>query len=342
MTDKPSSAPIGRKGGIARREKLTKEQLSAIARKGGLAKSAKGKVPVAIRRGNFREDFGFDVECYVLDDASKTAVISQRGMGIALGLGEGGSRFPNFIKGKVISSYLGHELLRKLEKPLIFQAPTSGTNTPQPAVPIHGYDVTNLIDVCKAVIAAHGAGKLRSDQANFARQAQVIMSASAKAGIKGLVYALTGYDATREEIIQAFKAYVQEEAKKYEQEFPPELYEQWHRLYEIPVLERGRSWHFKHLTVRHIYFPLAKSNGKILELMRALKAGGGDRKKKLFQFLNELGARALRMQIGRVLEMTESSAVKAQYEARIIERFGGQQELDFEDTTSPNAYSLPS
>lgn len=343
MTVKPNP-PVGRaKGGIARREKLTKEQLSAIARKGGLAKSAKGKVPIAIRRGNFKEDFGFDVECYVLDDESKTAVISQRGMGVALGLGEGGSRFPNFIKGKVISSYLGQELLQKLEKPLIFQAPASGTNTPQqPAVPAHGYDVTNLIDVCHAVIAAHRDGKLRADQENFARQAHVVISASAKAGIKGLVYALTGYDATREQVIQAFRAYVQEEAKKYEQEFPPELYAQWHRLYEIPVLERGRSWHFKHLTVRHIYYPLAKSNGKILELMRALKASGGDRKKKLFQFLNELGARALRMQIGRVLEMTESSAAKAQYEARIVERFGGQQELDFEDTIAPSAFSLPS
>lgn len=58
--------------------------------------------------------------------------------------------------------------------------------------------------------------------------------------------------------------------------------------------------------VRHIYYPLAKSNGKILELVRALKLNDGDRNKKLFQFLNEVGARALRMQLGRVLEMSES------------------------------------
>jgi len=103
---------------------------------------------------------------------------------------------------------------------------------------------------------------------------------------------------------------------------------QWHRLYEIPVPARGKPWEFKHLTVKHIYYPLAKSNGKILELMKALKARDGDRGTKLFQFLNELGARALRMQLGRVLEMAESSPTKVEYENKHAERFGGQQELD--------------
>jgi hypothetical protein len=79
-------------------------------------------------------------------------------------------------------------------------------------------------------------------------------------------------------------------------------------------LGQGKPWHFKSLTVRHVYYPLAKSNGQILELLRALKAKDGDRAKKLFQFLNEVGARALRMHIGRVLEMAELSPDKNTYE----------------------------
>jgi hypothetical protein len=79
--------------------------------------------------------------------------------------------------------------------------------------------------------------------------------------------------------------------------------------------------------VSHIYYPLAKSNGKILELLRALKATEGERKKKLFQFLNEVGARALRMHIGRVLEMSESAQSKLEYENKIVARFGGQPDL---------------
>ena len=82
-------------------------------------------------------------------------------------------------------------------------------------------------------------------------------------------------------------------------------------------------------TVNHIYRPLAESNGKVLELLRALKAKGGDQKAKLFQFLNKIGARALRIQLGRVLEMAESSPDKQAYERRIIERFGGQKEFEF-------------
>jgi hypothetical protein len=65
-----------------------------------------------------------------------------------------------------------------------------------------------------------------------------------------------------------------------------------------------------------------------LELIRALKSKDGDRQKKLFQFLNDMGARALRIQIGRVLEMSESSVNRAEYEKKIAERFGEQQELD--------------
>jgi hypothetical protein len=132
---------------------------------------------------------------------------------------------------------------------------------------------------------------------------------------------------------------VQEEARTYEREFPNELYREWYRLYDIPVPGKGKPWLFKHLTVRHIYFPLAKSNGKILTLIRALKASDGDGRKKLFQFLSEIGARALGRHIGRVQEMAESSDNAAAYEAKINERFGDQHELDLVMPAAPLAAS---
>ena len=39
----------------------------------------------ATHMGSFKEDFGIDVDCYVLDNKRKTAVISQRGIGEAIG-----------------------------------------------------------------------------------------------------------------------------------------------------------------------------------------------------------------------------------------------------------------
>lgn len=318
----PDFQERGRAGGNARAEILPPEKKREIARQGALARwGAK-----ATHRGSFKEEFGIDVECYVLDDVAKTAVISQRGMGAALGLTTSGQAFTRFAAGKTIAPYLGVELLEKIAKPLKFQWIARGAE--QPPSEIHGYDVILLIDVCKAIVRAETDGNLRASQGGIAAQAHIILGASAKAGIKGLVYALAGYNPSLEEVITAFKVYVQEEAKKYEPEFPNELYMQWHRLYDIPVPDRGKPWHFKYLTVRHIYHPLAKSNGKICTLLKALKAKDGDRQKKMFQFLNDVGARALRMQLGRVLEMAESSGTKAEYERKITERFGGQQELE--------------
>jgi hypothetical protein len=317
--------PTGRqKGGVARKNALTPQELKAIAQRGAAARW--GKPMSATHKGNFKEEFGVDVECYVLNDATHTAVISQTGMGRAIGLSSRGNALPRFLTSQAMSEALGAELTEKLKNPLIFQWGTPGAL--EGYLPkVYGYDATILVDLCKAILRADAEGKLKSQQKEVARQAAIIMGASARAGIKGLVYALAGYSPTSDEVIQAFKLYVQEEAKKYEKEFPNDLYVQWHRLYEIPVPPRGKPWDFKHLTVKHIYFPLAKSNGRILELVRALKAQGGDRQKKLFQFLNELGSRALRIQIGRVLEMTESSAGRAEYENKIAARFGGQQEL---------------
>lgn len=324
------------KGGEARAASLSPEERSRIAREavekrweraGRLRPEAERMGLRATHKGSFKEEFGIDVECYVLNDPNKTAVISQTGMAAALGLAKRGNALPRFLSSKAMENTVSAQLRQKLTQPIVFQHQPGSA---QPANTVHGYDATILTDLCRAVIEAESKSLLAPQQAGVAKQAHIIVGASASAGIKGLVYALSGYNPTTQEVIDAFKLYVQEEAKKYETEFPNELYLQWHRLYSIPVLERGRSWHFKHLTVKHIYYPLAKSNGKILTLLRALKAQDGSRQKKLFQFLNEIGARALRMQLGRVLEMGESSQNKEEYEHKIIERFGAQQELDFD------------
>jgi hypothetical protein len=80
--------------------------------------------------------------------------------------------------------------------------------------------------------------------------------------------------------------------------------------------------------VNHVYYPLAQSSGKIFDLLRAHKTRGGNRAKKLFQFLNIIGARALGRHLGRVLEMAESSADKTEYETKIAKRFGFEQQLE--------------
>lgn len=68
------------KGGQARAKNLSAEERKDIARKAAQFRHLK-----ALYKGNFKEDFGFDVECYVLNNDDRTPVISQRGMAAALG-----------------------------------------------------------------------------------------------------------------------------------------------------------------------------------------------------------------------------------------------------------------
>jgi len=323
----PATKSAKAKGGRARAEALSDDRRSAIAKKAAIARWG-AKPSQATHKGSFKEEFGIDVECYVLNDEQKTAVISQRGMGLAIGLkGASGRAFPDFANGKTIQPYLGGELLDKINNPLIFNSSAvGGVGSDQKT---HGYDVTILIDVCKAIVQAESDGKLQTQQRHLAKQAHIILNASAKAGIKGLVYALSGYDATREEIITAFKHYVQQEAKEYEKEFPPQLYDEWYKLYELPKFDRGRPWEFKKLTLSHVYSPLAKSNGKLLELIQANKAKSGDRTKKLHQFLSEIGTRALRTHLGQLLGIARISRSKDEYEKHVRTLFGDQQEFDF-------------
>jgi hypothetical protein len=320
------------RSGLARAEALPAPRRVEIARKAAAARWGRTHLK-ATHKGNFKTEFGIDVDCYVLDDPQRTAVISQSGMGRALGLSSRGNAFPRFLTSNSMASAVGAELRQKIENPIKFQWGTGGAGQP-PAI-INGFNVALIIDLCNVILEVDAGGHLAPNQKGVAKQARIILNASGKSGITRLVYDLVGYSPSAEETIAAFKMYVQEEARTYEREFPNELYREWYRLYGIPVPGKGKPWLFKHLTVRHIYFPLAKSNGKILTLVRALKASDGDVRKKLFQFLSEIGARALGRHIGRVQEMAESSDNATAYEAKINERFGDQREIDLVMPAAP-------
>ena len=88
------------------------------------------------------------------------------------------------LGGDKIAPYVGLELTEQLAQPLVFQWAPAVSKQP-PAI-IHGYNVTMLIDICKAIGKAHEEGKLLARQERIFKQAQVILNASAKAGIKGL------------------------------------------------------------------------------------------------------------------------------------------------------------
>ncbi|MEV4909078.1 P63C domain-containing protein [Streptomyces albidoflavus] len=326
MSDKNESKAVG---GKARAKALSPAERSAIAK---AAANTRWGLTVT-HKGNFLDAFGIDVDCYVLNDLKKTAVISQRGMAeILLNADSGGSALPRFAKGQTVSKALGAEILEKIDNPLIFKGDHVGAAA-QFQGQINGYEVGLLIDICQALIMADGRSELlpRYRYERIVNQARIILGASAKAGIQGLVYALAGYDRTKEDVIEAYKLYVREEAREYEKEFSPELYEQWYRLYGLTKPERGRPWEFKYLTIDHIYKPLARSQGKVFDLAKASKQENGEKGSKVHMFLSEIGVKALRTQIGKIIGIATVSDSRAEYEKYIAEKIYGQQSLDLRE-----------
>ena len=283
---------------------------------------------LATHRGNFKKDFGIDVDCYVLNDERHTAVISKRGMARSLGMSDRGNSITNLVQSKSLSEIItsADGLREKLSNPLIFKDSLSADGKLNPIV--HGYDVTILIDLCQAIKKANEEGKLAPNQKHIARQAGIIVAASAKAGIKGLVYALSGYDVTREEIISSFKRFVAQEARGYEKEFPDELYKEWYRLYQEKRPKKNKPWRFMHLTNSQVYKPLARSNGRLLKLLKVHKREYGNKNNRLHQFLAEIGVKALRQHLGQLLAIAKLAKSRVEYECNFEKLFSDQLPLD--------------
>lgn len=315
-------------GGLARAEALEPVRRSEIARRAAAVRWGLK----ATHKGNFKKEFGVDVECYVLNNVTKAAVISQRGMARALGFGSGGQAFPRFLNSKAMVDALGSNLKEKLENPVKFLWSPSGPSGPPP-ITLNGFEAGLLIDICNAVIAAEAKGNFREGRhKTLIQQSHIIVGASAKAGIQGLIYALAGYDRTKEEVIASYKMYVAAEAREYEREFSPELYEQWYRLYGLVKPERGRPWEFRYLTIDHIYKPLAKSNGKVFSLAKSSKMTNGEKGDKIHQFLSSIGVKALRTQVGKITGIAIVSETREEYEKHIEEKIHGQRRLPFENS----------
>lgn len=310
--------PTGKaKGGVARAKSLTKEQRSEIAKKGAAARW-KAKPLKSTHQGNFLDDFGIDAECYVLDDEAKTVVVTKTGLSQLLGIGEHAKDLDQVLGAQYMSKYRDLELLRKMENPYKFQL-TSKSKTVHQAL---GYDITSIVDIGRALIDAKDNDDLPPSRLKAAEAAQKLINASAKAGIKGVAYALAGYRPEVQEVIDAFKAFVREEARQYEKEFPDELYEEWYRLYGLSRPEKGRPIRFGQLTNMQIYIPLAKSKGKILDQIRASRDENGKPYDKLHLFLSEIGVKALRQHIGKLLGVAAMSETREEYEEGIAKVFG--------------------
>ena len=332
-----SDQPTGRaKGGKARAEKLTAEERSDIARKGGLARQAQApeivdgtnvSLPKATHQGQMAIG-DLSLDCYVLADGRR--VFHKRGMARALGLkSEGGNAFLKTMQGKGLGSVLSTKLREKINNPINFKPLGSDLG--------HGYEADILADVARAIIEANSIGDgLTTAQQPLVMQAKILLNAFAKVGVVALVDEATGYQQIRDPkaLRMLVQQYIEAEKREWEKQFPDSYYDELNRIYgskKMTITGNGtviqnRPQHFANFTRTYVYQPL--ENGAVLEELDRINPkidARGTRKARFHQHLTQgYGIEKLKRQVQEVITLIAVSDTTLQFKKLFRKRFANE------------------
>lgn len=319
------------KGGAARAQKLSPAERREIAVRAAQARwdriTDPSHLPVVSHKGPLRLG-EMEVDAYRLKDGRR--VISKRGMAAALGLqSSGGNAFLRSMTRKGLRSQIPQETWDRINNPLFFKiSPLDSVSAPEATA--DGYEADTLIDVCNAIIGANREQRLHPSQYFLYVRAEVIVRASAKLGITALVDEAVGYalDPRKEEYRQLFEKFLLEECRQWEAEFPKKFSDMIYRIYGLKRRDPDGTKtprFFGNFTRKYIYYPLAHSKGAILDQLderNPVIYGGGGRKYKFHQFLNEeIGLPALRQHLWQVIGIGNASANKDQFRRNFYRAF---------------------
>ena len=325
MTNTPQST-----GGVARREKLSPEQRSQIAKD-----AAERRWSEPARKATFGAPdkpiriADIEVPCYVLDDGNR--VIATKGMLDTLNIARGGamkggmSRLELFVSGKLISPFISNDLLERVRNPIKFRI---GPNV------AYGYASDTLIDLAEAVILADNAGKLQKQQSGSAHQCRVITSSLTRIGLIALIDEATGYQLRRDsdELQQILTAYLLPEHRPWMQTIPTEFTNEIYRVYGWVRHTNNRGPRYAGKLIRQlIYERLPKP---VLPKLDEINPSNDkyQRKHRHHQFLTDKqGLDHFRSQVITVMTLLRISKNKSDFKRHLEAYFGSQLSLDFND-----------
>lgn len=178
------------------------------------------------------------IPCAVL--ANGRRVLSQRGVGRALGRKhggqdwkrrrtdeEGGGDLPVFLGASNLKSFISKDLGMVVSAPILYKDSRSGGRI------AHGVEAGLLPQICDVWLKARDAGVLNASQRPIAMKADILMRGLAHTGIIALVDEATGYQAVRDrEALQAIlDRFLRKQLAAWAKRFPDEFYEQMFRLW---------------------------------------------------------------------------------------------------------------
>lgn len=275
------------RGGIARALKLSPAERADIAKR---AADARWQLPQATHVGELHIGDSAPLPCAVLADGRR--VLSERGVGRALGKGfggkdfrpdEGAGRLPFFLAAKNLKPFISEELMSLAMKPIMYREPRSGGRA------AHGIEAAALPKVCDVWLKARDANVLTATQLPIAIKADILMRGLAHTGIIALVDEATGYQEVRDRkaLQEILDKYIGQELAKWVRTFPDDFYQEIFRLkkWEFTRGSNKRPIMMAKLTADLVYSRLAPG---VLDELRKLtpKDDKGRRKNKLFQWLS--------------------------------------------------------
>lgn len=234
---KSPAAELGKRGGQARAEKLSREQRASIARAAALtrwARSQEKDLPRALHSGVLRIG-ELELQCFVLENGRR--VISQTGMANALGMSKGGTRkiagdrVANFLAGNAINAFVPEELRSIPNQSIRFRTPQGPVG--------NGYEATILSDICDVVLSARAAGAIGDRYAHIATRCEILMRGFAKVGIIALIDEATGYqsDRAKNALAEILEEFIAKELRPWVKVFPTDYYKEMFRLRGWPFTE---------------------------------------------------------------------------------------------------------
>ena len=235
MADEPKKDPKKVKGAVARKNALTPEERSAIARRAAMVRFG-GNLPKAVAEGTLWIG-NLALPCAVLDDAENTRVFTQEGFLGAIGRarkakgGEGASVAvdgkPPFLRAKNLEPFVSNELLRSTT-PIEF-IPYKGPGYQGRAF---GYRARLLPQVCWVFQDALVARKLLPSQKHIGETCRQLLKALTDHAIDDLVDRATGFeDAKKLRLLnESVEKHVLKEAQTWVKMYDIEFYRQIYRL----------------------------------------------------------------------------------------------------------------
>lgn len=260
------------KGGQARKNTLTAEERSEIARKAAAARWKKEKgaeyespqeavevevipqdrdLPHSMFRGTLKLG-EIDLEVHVLSDGKRA--ITQREVVRAI---SGGRESGNLTR------YLDRNPLVDTEA---IQGQVLRFRIPGSKAVAHGYEATLLVEICDSYLQARDAKKLDHSQLKLAIQAEMILRACAKVGIIALIDEATGYQEIRSKRALQLKlqAFIADEIQEWARMFPEEFWLELARLEGIRYSPRNRPLRWGRYVMMFVYDAIDEDVGRQL------------------------------------------------------------------------------